>query len=82
MSPAKSKKQRRIAAKALRKQQLLNPGLLEPKVPLQEQSIDLPRGDGTVAGNKSAMEARGELTQAMRKQRRAKIKESNFLKSM
>jgi large subunit ribosomal protein L54 len=55
---------------------------LEPKVPLYEQSIDLPGGDGTLGGNKSAGEAREELTQAMRKHRRAKIKEGNFLKAM
>ena len=79
---AKSKKQRRIAAKALRKQQMLNPELLQPKVPLYEQSIDLPAGDGTLDGAKAADEARGELTKAMRKNRRAKIKEGNFLKAM
>ncbi|KAK5174116.1 uncharacterized protein LTR77_001196 [Saxophila tyrrhenica] len=79
---AKSKKQRRRAAKALRRQQLLNPDMMEPKVPLYEQSIDLPAGDGSLEGNKSALDARGELTHAMRQQRRAKIKEGNFLKAM
>ena len=79
---AKSKKQRRRAAKALRRQQLLNPELLEPKVPMYEQSIDLPAGDGSIAGNKDALNARGELTHAMRVNRRAKIKEGNFLKAM
>lgn len=79
---AKSKKQRRIAAKALRKQQLLNPESLAPKIPLYEQSIDLPYGDGTAQGNMQAGEARDELTKAMRQNRRSKIKEDNFLREM
>ena len=79
---AKSKKQRRVAAKALRKKQLLNPESLAPKVPIYEQSIDLPRGDGTVQGAKEAKEARDELTTAMRNKRRSKIKEDNFLRAM
>lgn len=79
---AKSKKQRRLAHKALRKQQLLDPESLAPKVPLYEQSVDLLKGDGTVAGNKEAGEARQELTKAMRDHRRSKIKEANFLKEM
>ncbi|KAI5205699.1 hypothetical protein E4T39_02801 [Aureobasidium subglaciale] len=79
---SKSKKQRRVAAKALRKQQLLNPGALAPKVPLHEQTIDLPAGDGSLNGAIEAMEARDALTKSMRKNRRAKIKEANFLKAM
>ncbi|KAJ9631664.1 hypothetical protein H2203_000063 [Taxawa tesnikishii (nom. ined.)] len=79
---SKSKKQRRIAAKALRKQQLLNPEALAPKVPLYEQSIDLPGGDGTLAGALDAGEARAELTRAMRTKRRSAIKEDNFLRAM
>ncbi|CAK4032381.1 Hypothetical predicted protein [Lecanosticta acicola] len=79
---SKSKKQRRIAAKALRKQQLLNPESLAPKVPLYEQTIDLPAGDGSVTGAKDARQARQELTKAMREKRRSKIKEANFLKEM
>lgn len=79
---AKSKKQRRMAAKALRKQQLLNPEALAPKIPLHEQTIDLPAGDGSLQGAIEAMEARDALTKAMRKNRRAKIKEANFLKAM
>lgn len=79
---AKSKKQRRMAAKALRKQQLLNPEALAPKIPLHEQTIDLPAGDGSLQGAIEAMEARDALTKSMRKNRRAKIKEANFLKAM
>ena len=81
-STAKSKKQRRVAAKALRKQQLLNPEALAPKIPLHEQTIDLPAGDGSLQGAIEAMEARDALTKSMRKNRRAKIKEANFLKAM
>ncbi|KAF9736292.1 hypothetical protein PMIN06_008273 [Paraphaeosphaeria minitans] len=79
---SKSKKQRRLAAKRLRKEQLANPGMLVPKVPIYEQTIDLPAGDGTVDGAVKAGEARGELTKAMRDKRRAAIKERNFLKAM
>lgn len=79
---AKSKKQRRIAAKALRKQQLLNPESLVPKVPLYEQTVDLPSGDGSLNAAKEAGQARQELTKAMREKRRSKIKEANFLKEM
>ncbi|KAK5706633.1 hypothetical protein LTR97_001623 [Elasticomyces elasticus] len=79
---AKSKKQRQKAAKALRKQQLLNPDALAPKIPLYEQSVDLPAGDGTIEGAMKAGQARGELNAAMRDQRRKKIKEDNFLRSM
>jgi large subunit ribosomal protein L54 len=48
---AKSKKQRRVAAKALRKQQMTNPEALAPKIPLHEQTIDLPAGDGSLQGD-------------------------------
>lgn len=80
--PAKSKKERRRAAKALRKQQLIDPDSLAPKVPLYEQTVDLPGGDGTLEGNQAAIEARQELTKAMRNKRRSKIKEDNFLREM
>lgn len=79
---AKSKKQRRIAAKALRKQQLLDPESLAPKIPLYEQTTDLPGGDGTLQGNMEAGDAREKLTRAMRQNRRSKIKEDNFLRKM
>ncbi|KAK3117936.1 hypothetical protein LTR53_000228 [Teratosphaeriaceae sp. CCFEE 6253] len=79
---AKSKKQRQKAAKALRKQQLMNPEALVPKIPIYEQSVDLPSGDGTMEGAVGAGEAREELTKAMRDKRRKKIKEDNFLRSM
>ena len=82
MCLAKSKKQRRIAAKRLRKEQLANPELLVPKVPIYEQTIDLPAGDGTLQGAVKAASARDELTQALRDKRRAGIKEANFLKTM
>jgi large subunit ribosomal protein L54 len=71
-----------VAAKRLRKEQLANPGMLAPKIPIYEQTIDLPAGDGTVEGAVQAREARGELTKAMRDKRRAGIKERNFLKAM
>lgn len=43
----------------------------EQKVPMFEQSVDLAGG-----------EQRQELTGAMRKERRRKIKEDNFLRAM
>lgn len=60
----------------------MNPESLIPKVPIYEQSIDLPAGDGTPEGARLAEAAREELTKAMRDKRRSKIKEGNFLKSM
>jgi large subunit ribosomal protein L54 len=81
-SPAKSKKQRRVAAKRLRKEQSMNPELLVPKVPLYEQTIDLPRGDGSLGGAREAKQRREELTKAMRGKRKEGIKEGNFLKAM
>lgn len=56
--------------------------MLQPKVPLYEQSIDLPHGDGTLSSATEAAQARRDLTKAMRAKRRAKIKEDNFLKGM
>jgi large subunit ribosomal protein L54 len=52
------------------------------KVPIYEQSIDMPVGDGTVEGAMLAETARQELRKAMRGKRRATIKETNFLKTM
>lgn len=78
---AKSKKTRRKAAKQARK----GAGDVEdlgPRIPLQEQTIDLPSGDGTLAGARDAFSARESLTKAMREKRRATIKEANFLKAM
>lgn len=85
---AKSKKQRRLAAKRQRtlESQLLAAGDLEalaPKIPLQHQSINLPGStEGTVEDNLVALQKREELRKAMRKERKAKIKEANYLKSM
>lgn len=61
---------------------MLNPDLLASKVPVYEQSVDLPAGDGTVKGSLEADKAREDLTKAMRAKRRKQIKESNFLKAM
>ncbi|KAI8940203.1 hypothetical protein NX059_003909 [Plenodomus lindquistii] len=79
---SKSKKQRRLAAKRLRKEEAMNPGMNAPKIPIYEQTIDLPAGDGSLAGAVAAADAREELTKAMRNKRRATIKEANFLKAM
>ncbi|OTA98488.1 hypothetical protein M426DRAFT_69686 [Hypoxylon sp. CI-4A] len=85
---SKSKKQRRLAAKRQRalEARLLAEGNLEalaPKIPLQHQSINLPSNEeSTTEGSIAAQQAREDLRKAMRKERRAKIKESNYLKSM
>ncbi|KAI9809082.1 MAG: hypothetical protein M1825_002371 [Sarcosagium campestre] len=80
---AKSKKQRRVAAKRLRKEALAD---TEPKavaVPVQQQSINLPGNEsGTVLGAVEALKAREELTTALRRDRRSKIKENNFLRGL
>ena len=88
-SAAKSKKQRRAAAKKRRQleAELLASGNLEalaPKVPLQQQSITLPGGDeaGGVEAAVHAAEKRDELRRAMTNERKGKIKEANYLRSM
>jgi large subunit ribosomal protein L54 len=60
----------------------MNPELLAPKIPIYEQTIDLPAGNGSLEGAVEAAGARSELTKAMRDKRRASIKEANFLKAM
>jgi large subunit ribosomal protein L54 len=57
--------------------QAANPDMLTPKVPLHEQTIDLPAGDPLEAGK-----ALKELTQTMRRARRLGIKENNYLKGL
>ncbi|KFY08639.1 hypothetical protein V492_06040 [Pseudogymnoascus sp. VKM F-4246] len=85
---SKSKKTRRLVAKRQRKLEarLIASGDTEaliPKVPLQQQTIDLPSNEqGSVEGALDAVSKRDELTKAMRSERRAKIKETNFLKGM
>ncbi|KAI1113628.1 mitochondrial ribosomal protein L37-domain-containing protein [Nemania sp. NC0429] len=85
---SKSKKQRRAAAKRQRvlEAKLLAEGNLEalaPKIPLHHQTINLPANKaGTAEGAVAAVGAREELRRAMRRERKAKIKESNYLKSM
>lgn len=51
------------------------------KVPLEEQSVDLPGGMGMEEGVE-AQGARENLNAAMRRSRRKKIKENNFLRGM
>lgn len=69
-----------------REAQLLASGNLEalqPKIPLQHQSANLPGEEGgSVEANIEAAEKRNELKKAMRKERKAKIKEANYLKAM
>ncbi|KAI0193158.1 mitochondrial ribosomal protein L37-domain-containing protein [Astrocystis sublimbata] len=85
---SKSKKQRRIAAKRQRalEAKLVAEGNLEalaPKIPIQHQSINMPANESnTTEGAVAAHNAREELRRAMRRERKAKIKESNYLKSM
>jgi large subunit ribosomal protein L54 len=77
---AKSKAKRTAAKKALKAGKIDLDSV--QKIPLYEQSIDLPTGDGTPAGAIEAVKARKELTKAMREKRRSGIKEANFLKTM
>jgi large subunit ribosomal protein L54 len=85
---AKSKKQRKLALKRQRQLEakILASGdlsALAPKIPLQRQSINLPgKEDGDVEENLVALEKREGLRKATRKERKAKIKEANFLQSM
>jgi large subunit ribosomal protein L54 len=56
---------------------------LAPKIPITAQSIDLPSNEeGTLMGALDAVEKREEIRKAMRRQRRASIKERNFLGSV
>ncbi|PKS10570.1 hypothetical protein jhhlp_002324 [Lomentospora prolificans] len=85
---SKSKKQRRLAAKKQRQLEakILASGDVEalaPKIPLQHQTVNLPDGgDGSVSQVLEAAARRDELKKAMRMERKAKIKEANYLKSM
>lgn len=98
---AKSKKQRKIAARAARvrdandaKLGLARDGAVHTVrvVPLHEQSVDLPVGngggdgeggdEGDGEGGRVAIEARERLRISMRDARRRKIKEQNFLRGM
>ena len=85
---SKSKKQRKLAAKRQKalEARLLAEGNLEalaPKIPLQQQSVNLPGEEGaSLEENIEAERRREELKKAMRKERRAKIRESNYLKTM
>ena len=79
---AKSKKQRRLAAKAARaKGGAAIDGEGARKVPLHEQSVDLPAGIGDEDGEKGTR-AREDLRASMRDARRKKIREGNFLRGM
>lgn len=56
---------------------------LAPKIPITQQSVDLPaNAEGSVQGALEAERVREDLTAALRKERRKGIKNSNFLKSM
>ncbi|PHH52652.1 hypothetical protein CFIMG_001989RA [Ceratocystis fimbriata CBS 114723] len=85
---SKSKKQRRIAAKKARQIEadMMASGdmsALAPKIPLHEQSINLPGSlEGGFDDSMEAAEARAKLKKALRKDRKAKIKEANYLNTM
>jgi large subunit ribosomal protein L54 len=56
---------------------------LVPKIPLPKQSINLPgAGEGDLKSAVHALGKREELRKAMRKERKAKIKEDNYLRTM
>ena len=79
---AKSKKQRRLAAKAARaKGEAAMKGEGARTVPLHEQTVDLPGGIGGEEGEKGAR-ARENLRVSMRDARRKNIREGNFLRGM
>ncbi|KXX80104.1 hypothetical protein MMYC01_202860 [Madurella mycetomatis] len=85
---SKSKKQRRLALKRQRQQEerILASGNLEalaPKIPLHKQSVNLTAAEaGDVQQAIAAVDERETLRKAMRKDRKANIKESNYLKGM
>lgn len=85
---AKSQKVRQAASKARRKKlaALVATGdlsALEPQIPLQRQTVNLPgAGDGSVADAARADASRTELRNAMRAERRAAINERNYLSTL
>ncbi|KAJ2905359.1 hypothetical protein MKZ38_005658 [Zalerion maritima] len=85
---SKSKKERRAALrrKRVEEQRILQSGdlsALEPKIPVTKQTINMPANEkNTAEGAIEAFEKREELRFAMRRDRKAKIKETNYLKSM
>jgi large subunit ribosomal protein L54 len=75
-----AKRKRALEAKLLAEG---NIEALAPKVPLHEQSVNLPGEEGgSLETNLEALQARMALKRAMRITRKAKIKESNYLQSM
>jgi large subunit ribosomal protein L54 len=83
VNAAKSKKQRRLAAKRLKKLAEMNPEGVVKKVPLEQQSVDLPsNAEGTAEGEMEARSVREEITKRLRVKRRQDIKTGNFLKGM
>ncbi|RGP65688.1 mitochondrial ribosomal l37p [Fusarium longipes] len=85
---SKSKKQRKLAAKRQKAHEakLLAEGNLDalaPKIPIQQQSVNIFGEENKgVEHNVEAAKKREELKRAMRKERKAKIKETNYLKSI
>jgi large subunit ribosomal protein L54 len=56
---------------------------LAPKIPVTQQSVDLPaNAEGSVQGALEAERVREDLTAAMRRERRKEIKGANYLKSV
>lgn len=51
-------------------------------IPINEQTIDMPVGEGTLESVADAIRTARDLTKSLRAQRRATIKENNFLKTM
>lgn len=84
------KRQRDLEAKIMESGDL---EALAPKIPLQHQTLNLPVGKETAGGQLDpsatqldntleAAAARKALRVALRKERRTKIKENNYLRSM
>ncbi|KAG4412124.1 hypothetical protein IFR04_014745 [Cadophora malorum] len=84
---SKSAKLRRKAAKRARKLEAMclaaGEAAPEARIPITQQSIDLPfNSEGTTKGALDAEGKREELRGAMRRERRKGIKEANFLRGM
>ncbi|KAH6723586.1 mitochondrial ribosomal protein L37-domain-containing protein [Leptodontidium sp. 2 PMI_412] len=84
---SKSAKLRRKAAKRARKLEAMRlaagEAAPEARIPITQQSIDLPfNSEGTTKGALDAEGKREELRGAMRRERRKGIKEANFLRGM
>ncbi|KAF1817582.1 hypothetical protein P152DRAFT_478533 [Eremomyces bilateralis CBS 781.70] len=80
IDPTMPRKQKKKLLKKIAKERAA--GKEEATVPVYEQTVDLPEGDGSVEAGERARKEREGLRRALRGKNRAGIKEANYLKTM